>query len=113
MGYFAVRNFSRTAVNGELRRGRKDPAEPVVYASALPTTAWSKLMRRWPHFETAETTTGHIIRYLPRDYKIFKVMEEGWEYPKIWQFVEQKRQRLLEKLWESGEPADSDEDVPF
>ena len=89
--------------SGQLTRGRKDPAEPVQYTSRRPTSAWSRLMRRWPNFETRGHTTGHVIRYLPRDYKIFRLMEEGWQYPEIWRFVEEKRQQLLEMSWQSGE----------
>jgi DNA (cytosine-5)-methyltransferase 1 len=88
--------------SGEISRGRKDPAEPVGYTSSEPTTPWSLLMRRWPLFGTADYTTGHIIRYLPRDYKIFRLMEQGWEYPEIWRFVEEKRRQLLNKHWRTG-----------
>jgi DNA (cytosine-5)-methyltransferase 1 len=51
-------------------------------------------MRCWPGFETVSKTTGHIIRYLPRDYKIFKIMGEGWQYPDVWRYVEEKRRAL-------------------
>lgn len=88
---------------GLIARGKKDPAEPVSYTSAKPTTAWSKLMRQWPGFGSGDHTTGHVIRYLPRDYKIFRLMEEGWQYPEVWQFVEQKRQQLVNKQWRSGQ----------
>lgn len=91
---------------GTLVRGRKDPSEPVRYTKAQPSTPWSTLMRRWPKFSTTETTTGHVIRYLPRDYKIFKYMDEGWQYPRIWQFVEDKRQRLLDARWKANLPTD-------
>lgn len=88
--------------DGGIMRGRKDPAEPVRYRSAEPTTAWSTLMRRWPSCGTDGETTGHVIRYLPRDYKIFRLMEEGWEYPEVWHFVETKRQQILDRRWRSG-----------
>jgi DNA (cytosine-5)-methyltransferase 1 len=88
---------------GQMTRGRKDPAEPVGYTSSEPTTAWSRLMRQWPGFGAAEQTTGHVIRYLPRDYKIFRLMEEGWQYPEVWRFVEAKRQQVLNQRWHSGE----------
>ena len=93
---------------GKLARGRKDPAEPVAYTSASPTTPWSRLMREWPQFGTSDHTTGHVIRYLPRDYKIFRLMEEGWQYPEVWRFVEAKREQLMNGRWESGEAADQD-----
>jgi DNA (cytosine-5)-methyltransferase 1 len=88
---------------GKLTRGRKDPSEPVSYTSSRPTTAWSRLMRQWPQFGTAGQTTGHVIRYLPRDYKFFRLMEEGWQYPEVWRFVEARRQQLLDGRWRSGE----------
>ncbi len=94
--------------NGLIARGRKDPAEPVGYTSAKPTTAWSRLMRQWPGFSASDHTTGHVIRYLPRDYKIFHLMEEGWQYPEVWRFVEAKRQQLLNERWRSGESKAAD-----
>lgn len=87
---------------GLISRGRKDPAEPVQYTSDKPATAWSRLMRKWPEFGTADHTTGHVIRYLPRDYKIFRLMEEGWQYPEVWRFIEEKRQQLMNKQWRSA-----------
>ncbi|MHA6820124.1 DNA cytosine methyltransferase [Ralstonia pseudosolanacearum] len=95
--------------NGLIARGRKDPAELVRYTSATPTTTWSRLMRQWPEFSTTGHTTGHVIRYLPRDYKIFRLMEEGWQYPEVWRFVEEKRQQLINKQWriDRGKTADS------
>jgi len=80
--------------SGRLRRGRKDPMEPCLYDTKKPSTAWSRLMRCWPGFETGLRTTGHIIRYLPRDYKIFEIMGEGWQYPDVWRHVEEKRRAL-------------------
>jgi DNA (cytosine-5)-methyltransferase 1 len=59
-------------------------------------------MRQWPQFATSDHTTGHVIRYLPRDYKIFRLMEEGWQYPEVWRFVEAKREQLMNKGWKSG-----------
>ena len=83
---------------GKIRKGAKSPLEPVSYVCSKPSTKWSALMRGWPSFATADQTSGHVIRYLPRDYKIFREMEEGWQYPEVWSFVEDKRQRLLEGL---------------
>jgi DNA (cytosine-5)-methyltransferase 1 len=90
---------------GLLIRGRKDPSQKTFYASDIPTTDWSRLMRQWPNFGTEDVTTGHVIRYLPRDYKFFRLMGEGWSYPDIWRFVEDKRYQLLVKLW-NGQDVD-------
>lgn len=75
---------------GELRAGVKNPMEPVRYSSKKPTSAYSRLMRQWPGFMTSEQTSGHVIRYLPRDYKIFAEISQGWEYPQIHAYVENK-----------------------
>jgi DNA (cytosine-5)-methyltransferase 1 len=92
--------------SGEIKRGPKRPRDPVEYISRQPTTEWSRLMRRWPGFTTSDHSTGHVIRFLPRDYKIFQAMEEGWQYPDIWRYVEEKRQRILDGNWRSrGSPA--------
>ena len=101
--------------SGQITRGRKDPAEPVKYTSPEPTTAWSRLMRQWPQFGTTDQSTGHVIRYLPRDYKIFRLMEEGWQYPEVWRFVEEKRSQLMNGRWRSGEEkmADSAQRLAF
>ncbi len=99
---FALDEFQ----SGLLRRGRKDPSTPCPYTSTSPTNAWSKLMRRWPRFSTKDQTTGHLIRYLPRDFKIFRLMGEGWQYPEVWQFVEEKRHRIMEARQKRGNPVD-------
>jgi len=83
---YALEMFNR----GELRRGMKNPLEPVHYTSPKPSSAYSRLMREWYGFVTKETTTGHVIRYLPRDYKVFAEISEGWQYPQIHAYVENK-----------------------
>lgn len=90
--------------SSSLRRGRKDPSEPCKYSTSRPSTAYSALMRKWPGFESPKGTTGHVVRYLPRDFKIFQLMEEGWQYPEVWRFVEEKRLRLLEARHAEGRP---------
>jgi DNA (cytosine-5)-methyltransferase 1 len=75
----------------------------MPYTSPNPTSAWSRLMREWPQFGTTDHSTGHVIRYLPRDYKIFRLMEEGWQYPEVWRFVEAKRQQMMNMRWKSGD----------
>ncbi|GHH04167.1 DNA cytosine methyltransferase [Comamonas sp. JC664] len=79
---------------GQLSRGVKDPSEPVNYVSNKPTTPYSQLMREWPGF-ASKTTTGHVFRYLPRDYKIFAEIESGWEYPEVHAYVERKIETWL------------------
>lgn len=42
---------------------------------------YQRLMRDWKHFEGPDKIYDHVIRYLPRDYKIFARMEPGDQYP--------------------------------
>ena len=43
------------------------------------------LMRGWPGFESIEGINGHVIRRLPRDFRIFARMNSGDEYPQAQQ----------------------------
>lgn len=96
---------------GRIRRGAKDPSEPVDYTTNKPTTAYSRLMREWLGF-ASKATTGHVFRYLPRDYKIFAEAQPGWEYPQIHAYVEQKIATWLANRKRRGLPTDArDPDV--
>ena len=92
---------------GELRRGAKNPMEPVDYVSAKASTRYSRLMRNWYGFATRQGTTGHVIRYLPRDYKIFAEISEGWEYPTIHAYVENKIAQWLKARKRAGLSTDT------
>lgn len=88
---------------GRIRRGAKDPSEPVDYTTKRPATAYSRLMREWLGFAT-KATTGHVFRYLPRDYKIFAEIQPGWEYPQVHAYVEQKIATWLSSRQRRGLP---------
>lgn len=88
---------------GAIRRGAKDPSEPVDYKTGTPATAYSRLMREWQGFAT-RSTTGHVFRYLPRDYKIFAEIQSGWEYPQIHAYVERKISAWLASRKQRGLP---------
>ncbi|OAD17875.1 DNA cytosine methyltransferase [Achromobacter insolitus] len=88
---------------GRIRRGAKDPSEPVDYTTKRPATAYSRLMREWLGFAT-KATTGHVFRYLPRDYKIFAEIQPGWEYPQVHAYVEQKIATWLSSRKRRGLP---------
>jgi DNA (cytosine-5)-methyltransferase 1 len=38
-------------------------------------------MRSWPGFEANDGIYDHVMRYLPRDTRIFEAMQSGDEYP--------------------------------
>lgn len=91
--------------SGQIRRGAKDPSQPVDYTNNWPSTAYSRLMRDWHGFATT-ATTGHVFRYLPRDYKIFAEAEPGWEYPEIHAHAERKIATWLAQRKRRGLPTD-------
>lgn len=96
---------------GAIRRGTKNPSEPVDYTTRKPATAYSRLMREWHGFAT-KSTTGHVFRYLPRDYKIFAEIEPGWEYPQVHAYVERKIATWLAGRAQRGLPTSTrDPDV--
>lgn len=66
--------------------GHKRPRSPrsdlqVFYREASPLSPYARLMREWPGFEGCSEVTHHVIRWLPRDYPIFRIMSPGDEYP--------------------------------
>ena len=68
-------------------------------------------MREWHGFAT-KSTTGHVFRYLPRDYKIFAEIEPGWEYPQVHAYVERKIATWLAGRAQRGLPTSTrDPDV--
>lgn len=65
------------------RVGKGVPREPSHKAEYVSEgNAFTKMMRNWPGFKSnPKTFTGHVIRYTPRDYEIFKRMPHGGMYP--------------------------------
>lgn len=68
-------------LRGELGRGARRFDELIPYGNQGKLNAYAELMRTWPGFENREGIFDHVIRYLPRDYKIFRVMNPGDQYP--------------------------------
>jgi len=54
------------------------------YRTSVSLTPYQRLMRNWPGFEAGEGVVDHVIRYLPRDYKIFARMQPGDQYPEAY-----------------------------
>lgn len=65
---------------------------------------FTKQMRNWPHFKNgAQEFTGHVIRYTPRDYEIFRRMPHGGMYPEALRTAREIfNERLLTLEQESG-----------
>ena len=64
-----------------VKRGTRRFTEIVSYRDRVPLTAYQKVMRQWPGFESEVGVRDHVIRYLPRDHLVFAEMRQGAEYP--------------------------------
>lgn len=53
----------------------------MPYQKGTKLNSYAKLMRTWTGFENDEGIREHVIRFLPRDYQIFRVMNPGDQYP--------------------------------
>lgn len=63
---------------------RKEPGRftrLMPYPEGRPFGAYGRLMRTWKGFESEAGIYDHLIRFLPRDYKIFRRMQPGDQYP--------------------------------
>jgi DNA (cytosine-5)-methyltransferase 1 len=70
-----------------------------IYEYNENNTEFSLEMKRWPHFTTnAPTFTGHVIRYTPRDYEIFRRMPPGAMYPEALLIAKQIFAEKLSKI---------------
>ncbi len=57
----------------------------IPYRKGVKLNDYAHSMRNWPGFESNEGICEHVIRYLPRDYQIFRVMNPGDQYPQAHQ----------------------------
>jgi DNA (cytosine-5)-methyltransferase 1 len=69
-------------LEGSLKRGARHLDELTPYTEDVNRlSSYAKLMRSWPGFENDVGIKDHVIRYLPRDYAIFRRMNPGDQYP--------------------------------
>lgn len=67
-------------LEGRAKRGARRFDSLSRYRDDEPS-AYAKLMRTWPGFESDEGVMDHVIRSQPRDYEIFRRMNPGDQYP--------------------------------
>lgn len=94
----ALSDMPKIDDESELKQG-KGPRrfDRLVRYPGPPRTEYQRLMRQWPGFESMEGVHDHVIRYLPRDYKIFARMQPGDQYPEAHQLaLRMFEERLLE-----------------
>jgi len=70
---------------GELKRGARRFDVSTPYDSSRPISDFARSMKTWPGFEGRGSIRDHVIRYLPRDYRLFARMNPGDQYPEAHQ----------------------------
>ncbi len=67
-------------LEGQLKRGARRFDAELPYDIG-PVSDYGRLMRTWPGFEARSGLRDHVIRYLPRDWKLFARLKAGDQYP--------------------------------
>lgn len=89
-------------LEGKLKKGARRFDTLTPYPKG-PLNSYAKLMRSWPGFENDDGISDHVIRYLPRDYAIFRRMNAGDQYPQAHAHaVELFHERIATRRLETG-----------
>ena len=81
----------------KLTRGTRKFDTLARYRDDIPPSPYALEMRTWPGFESDEGVYDHVTRYLPRDYKIFKRMKPGDQYPEAYALALTMFQKALDE----------------
>lgn len=83
---------------GTLRRGARRFDVAVPYGGHNSENDYVLKMRKWPGFEGGAGLNDHVIRYLPRDYRIFAGLQPGDQYPEANRYAMTLFESELERL---------------
>ena len=67
-------------LEGRLSKGARRFDTLIPYGKEI-SRGYGAFMRQWPGFENDEGVRDHVIRYLPRDWKLFARLSPGDQYP--------------------------------
>lgn len=97
--------------SGQLRRGTRRLDAMLPYKGHNHQHEYVKAMRGWPGFEGVAHLRDHVIRYLPRDYRIFAGLQPGDQYPEAHRYALSLFEAELERLEADGRrPTDGSEE---
>lgn len=71
-------------LKGDAKKAPQRLDKAIKVADLNATCGYAHLMRTWPEFESDGYVYDHVIRFLPRDYKLFKEMNSGDQYPEAY-----------------------------
>lgn len=89
-------------LEGKLKRGPRKFDELVYYLDSDNFNDYAVAMRNWPSFENETGVYDHVIRYLPRDYAIFRRMAPGDQYPEAHEKAIKLFNERLREAWLNG-----------
>lgn len=90
-------------LENKLRRGARRFVEFIPYPENNKLNDYALLMRTWNGFNGNGGILDHVIRYLPRDYRIFRKMNPGDQYPQAYQHALKIFNEKLESTRANGQ----------
>lgn len=87
---------------GQLRRGTRRLDVMLPYGEHNRQHDYVTAMRSWSGFEGVAHVRDHVIRYLPRDYRIFAGLQPGDQYPEAHRHALSLFEAELERLDAEG-----------
>ena len=91
-------------LEGRLKRGARRLDVHLGYDHRRAVSAFARTMRSWPGFENDQGVSDHVIRYLPRDWKLFARLDPGDQYPQAHAHAERMFEEELGRLRREGRP---------
>lgn len=85
-------------LEGKLKRGARRFDTLTKYDRKKKVSEYTQQLRAWNNFENSNGIKDHVIRYLPRDYKIFAEMNPGDQYPEAHKTAINLFEKALSKL---------------
>jgi DNA (cytosine-5)-methyltransferase 1 len=92
-------------LTGAAKRGPRRLNQSLEHPADGPLTTYALDMRTWPGFGSTGLLRDHVIRYLPRDFPIFRRMKPGDEYPAAVQVAEYLLDLEIARLRKGGHRA--------
>lgn len=74
-------------LTGQMKRGAKTFNTLVKYRKDTHENNYVNMLKTWTGFEAEKGVWDHVIRYLPRDYELFRRMKPGDQYPEVYQLA--------------------------
>lgn len=86
-------------LKGKDRRGARRFTVGVPYRTDVQPSPYALDLRKWPGFESKEQVFDHVTRYLSkRDYRLFRAMKAGDDYPRAIKLAERLFTKALSRL---------------